>query len=222
MINIQGLIPLGGTASRMKNIPKFLLPCKVNYSLLDNVIELFNKNGIYNIITGISESNNRLIYNYSGLDTIQVNTKTMSETVYRIIENQRIEYKNILIMPDTYFTIKDEIKDMIKLLDTYNIVVILWKIKDYQIGKVGQCNIINGSLIDVKDKSNDCQYPYFWGIISWNSNMNKYIDPKWETIGDLIKVSLNNNIKVGYIISEGEYYDCGTYSEYFKMIKENT
>ena len=87
-MHIQGLIPLGGTASRMKNIPKFLLPCKVNYSLLDNVIELFNKNGIHNIITGISESNNRFIYKYTGLEIIQLNTKTMSETVYRMIENQ--------------------------------------------------------------------------------------------------------------------------------------
>jgi len=221
-MHIQGLIPLGGTASRMKNIPKFLLPCKINYSLLDNIIELFNINCVYDIIAGVSESNNRLIYNYTGLHTIQVNTKTMSETVYKIIENKNMECKNILIMPDTYFTIKDEIKEMIQLLDSYDVVVILWKIKDYQIGKVGQCNVINGSLIDVKDKLSDCQYPYFWGIIGWNSNMNKYIDPKWETIGDLIKVSLNNNIKVGHIISEGEYYDCGTYSEYFKMIKEHT
>ena len=221
-MNIQGIIPLGGTASRMKNIPKFLLPCKINYSLLDNVIELFNKYNIHNIIAGVSELNGRLLYNYNGLHTIQVNTKTMSETVYKIIENQTSVCKNILIMPDTYFTINNEIKDMINMLDNYDIVVILWKIKEYQIGKVGQCNVINGELIDIKDKTHNCEYPYFWGVISWNSNMNRYIDPKWETIGDLIKLSLDNNIKVGHIISEGEYYDCGTYSEYFKMIKEHT
>uniref|UniRef100_A0A6C0K665 Nucleotidyl transferase domain-containing protein n=1 Tax=viral metagenome TaxID=1070528 RepID=A0A6C0K665_9ZZZZ len=220
-MDIQGLIPLGGTASRMKNIPKFLLPCKVNYSLLDNVVELFNKHNIHRITAGVSESNNRLLYNYNGLHTIQVNTKTMSETVYKMIDNQST-CKNILIMPDTYFTINNEINDTIHMLDTYDIVVILWKIKDYQIGKVGQCNVINGELIDIKDKTHDCEYPYFWGVISWNSNMNRYIDPTWETIGDLIKISLDNNIKVGHIISDGEYYDCGTYSEYFKMIKEHT
>jgi hypothetical protein len=221
-MNIQGLIPLGGTASRMKNIPKFLLPCKVNYSLLDNAIDIFNKNNIYNITAGVSESNNRLLYNYNGLHSIQVNTRTMAETVYKMIENQSMSCKNVLIMPDTYFTIKDELNHMINMLDTYDLVVILWKIKEYQIGKVGQCNVINGSLIDIKDKMHGCEYPYFWGVISWNSNMNKYIDPNWETIGDLIKLSLENNIKIGHIISEGEYYDCGTYSEYFKMIKEHT
>ena len=220
-MDIRGLIPLGGTASRMKNIPKFLLPCKVNYSLLDNVVELFNKHNIHHITAGVSESNSRLLYNYNGLHTIQVNTKTMSETVYKIIDNQSI-CKNILIMPDTYFTINNEINDMIYMLNTYDIVVILWKIKDYQIGKVGQCNVINGELIDIKDKTHECEYPYFWGVISWNSNMNRYIDPTWETIGDLIRISIDNNIKVGHVISDGEYYDCGTYSEYFKMIKEHT
>jgi hypothetical protein len=221
-MEVNGIIPLGGTASRMKNIPKFLLPCKLNYSLLDNVIEIFNNNDINNIITGVSQLNNLFIYKYTGLSIIEVNTKTMAETVYKMIENQTKQCKNILIMPDTYFTINNEIKDMIQMLDTYDVVVILWKIKEYQIGKVGQCNITNSCLSDIKDKIPECKYPYFWGILGWNSNMNKYIDPTWETIGNLITKCLESNIKIGYIISDGEYYDCGTYNEYFKMIKEHT
>jgi hypothetical protein len=51
--------------------------------------------------------------------------------------------------------------------------------------------------------------------------MNKYISPEWETIGELIKKAIELNIKVGCIESESDYYDCGTFDEYFKMIKNS-
>jgi hypothetical protein len=147
----------------------------------------------------------------------------MAETVHKVINSNPIygdNYKNILIMPDTYFVLYKELSEMKSMLnDNYDIVVIVWKIKDYQIGKVGQCCIENSEVIDVIDKDPQCEYPYFWGCIGWNSNMNQYINPEWETIGNLIKKAIELNIKVGCIVSEGCYYDCGTFEEYFKMIK---
>ena len=50
--------------------------------------------------------------------------------------------------------------------------------------------------------------------------MNKYIDPSWQTIGELVKIAIRLNIKIGAIKMDGVYYDCGTYTEYFNMIKE--
>ena len=223
-MNIFGIIPLAGNATRMKNIPKFLLPCKNNYSLLDNTIEIFNKNNIQNIISGVSLINDTILGNFT-ITKIVMSTKTMSETVHNIIKHidenildKTPIYKNILIMPDTYFTINTELNDMINMLNKYDIVVIVWKIKDYQIGKVGQCKIINNEIRDVIDKDISCNYEHFWGIIGWNSSMNKYIDPSWETIGLLINRSIELNIKVGSIVCDSNYYDCGTYLEYFKMI----
>lgn len=223
--NIIGIIPLGGNATRMKNIPKYLLPCKINYSLLDNTIEIFHKNNIYNLLAGVSETNNYLLQKDDKLNKIVVNTKTMAETFDKIINkiiNKIMDDKvkaYLLIMPDTYFKINNEIIDMIHKLNTYDIVVLVWKIKDCQIGKLGQCKIENDEIIDIIDKDKNCNYKYFWGCIAWNKSMNKYINPQWETIGDLIKTSITLNIKVGSIICNSDYYDCGTYEEYFKMIK---
>lgn len=219
---IYGLIPLGGTASRMKNIPKFLLPCGIGLSLLDNAINILEKHNVFQIMAGVSNLNNLLLENNKNLNKIVVETKTMAETVFYLtkeIEKIDKNFKNILIMPDTHFVLKDEIKNMINMLDVYSIVVIVWKIKDYQVGKVGQCKLEDDKIIDVIDKDKNCTYPYFWGVIGWNSTMNQHIIPEWETIGDLIKIAIEMNIKVGCIISDGNYYDCGTYSEYFKMIK---
>jgi hypothetical protein len=219
---ILGIIPLGGSASRMKNIPKYLLPCIKGYTLLDNTIEIFNNNSIFDIIAGVSLMNSLILENNHKIDKIVVETKTMAETVHKLIHSNPIysdNYKNILIMPDTFFQVKDEFARMKRMLNDYEIVVIIWKIKDYQIGKVGQCAIIDNEIVDVIDKDINCTYPYFWGCIGWNSSMNQHIIPEWETIGNLIKRAIELNIRVGCIESEGYYYDCGTFDEYFKMIK---
>jgi len=223
-MQIIGLIPLAGNATRMKNIPKFLLPCKIGYSLLDNIIDIFHKNNIYNILSGVSEINNFILNNNNNIKKIIVNTKTMAETVYKLVNIELDKsislQKYILIMPDTYFIINNEIKEMINKLEVYDIVVLVWKIQDYQIGKLGQCKIENNEIIDVIDKNKDCKYEYFWGSIGWNSNMNLCINPEWETIGNLIKKAIELNIKVGTVICDNNYYDCGTYEEYFKFIKK--
>jgi hypothetical protein len=221
--NIFGIVPLAGSASRMKNLPKFLLPSKINSTLLEDVIELYHKNNIIDIVAGVSMKNNLLVHDNDNLDRIIVDTKTMAETVHKITtyidERYTKNYKSILVMPDTSFTINDEMNKLIDLLDSYDIVTLLWKIKDYQIGKVGQCKIYNNEVVDVIDKDSNCDYILFWGCIGWNSTMNKYINPEWQTIGNLIKQSIDLDIKVGAIICEGDYYDCGTFEEYFKMIK---
>ena len=219
----MGIIPLAGNASRLKNIPKYLLPCKNNTTLMDNTIDLFEKNKINNIYCGVSNINNILLENNNKIEKIIVKTKTMTETVKNIVDNISEKYNNqfnsILIMPDTYFIINNELELMKEYLNTYKIVVIIWKIKDYQIGKVGQCRINEEYILDVIDKDITCNYEYFWGVIGWNSELNKYINKEWDTIGELIKFCIRENIIVKYIICDSNYYDCGTFDEYFKMIK---
>jgi hypothetical protein len=182
-INTYGILPLGGNATRMNHLPKFLLPCKIGITLLDNIINIFNNNNVFSIVSGVSETNHYLLQNNNKIEKIVVNTKTMAETVYKLMksidENNTTIYKSILLMPDTYITVKNEITSMINMLDTYDIVVLLWEIQEYQIGKVGQCNIENNKIIDIIDKDPNCNYSYFWGSIGWRSTMNKHIDPEW-------------------------------------------
>lgn len=223
--NVLGIVPLGGNASRMNHLPKFLLPCGVGLTLLDNIINIYQNNNIKNIVAGVSDTNNYILQTNNNMKKVVVNTKTMAETVNEIIintNNKSIDYKNILFMPDTFIRLNDEVEKMTEMLNTYDIVVMVWRIKDYQIGNVGQCKIENEEIVDVIDKDPNCKYLYFWGSIGWKSKLNKFIDPTWETIGNLIKKSIEMNIKVGTIICKNNYYDCGTYSEYFTMIKNET
>ena len=227
MNNIIGLIPCSGTASRINGIPKFLLPCKEG-NLINNTINIFKNNGIKYINISVSEKNKDYIIPLcdNNIKYIIKDTKTMSETVYHLINMKSEKY--ILIMPDTYFislgkpSDLPEITQMINLLDKFKIVVILWKIKEFQYGKLGQINIDDNKVIDIIDKDINCRYPYSWGIIGWDNSVNNLIDIETPHIGYIINKALEQNIDVGYIIATSEYFDCGTPSEYFEMIKQST
>lgn len=229
--DVVGLIPCSGSASRLNGIPKFLLPCKKD-NLIHNTIDIFKKNNINNIYISISKENEHFIEPINKYDNdvkyIVKNTKTMSETVYNLV-NIIHANKYILLMPDTYFVINNtnntntffnELITLNKMLDNYDIVVVLWKIKESQYGKLGQINIENNKITSIVDKDITCRYPYSWGIIGWTNKINSLIDITTPHIGYILNQALLNNIDIGYIISSSEYYDCGTANEYFDMIKK--
>lgn len=231
--DVIGLIPCSGTASRINNIPKFLLPCKEG-NLLDNTIKIFQDNNIENIYISVSTQNKDYIekrnFANSNAKYIIKDTETMSETVYYLTNFTANKY--ILIMPDTYFITSNEkntqnyyFKELTELyikLSKFKIAVILWKIKETQYGKLGQIAIDGNKVIDIIDKDPLCRYPYSWGIIGWNKDLNKLIDIKTPHIGYLLNAALKENIEIGYVISNTEYFDCGTKEEYFDMIKKYT
>ena len=70
-------------------------------------------------------------------------------------------------MPDTYFhdykIIKQKI-DKINNLD-FDIVLGLWKIREDQFGKLGQCKLNDGKVEIIIDKDPECKEPYAWGTI---------------------------------------------------------
>jgi len=217
MSELIGIIPLAGNATRMKNLPKFLLPCKVGVSLLENTLECFSFMNINTIVAGVSENNNEILSAYL-FDKEVMKTKTMAETIFKLIQKYS-EKKYVMIMPDTFFFYTNDLKIISTLLDEYELVVCLWKIKDYQIGKVGQCLVEGDEITDIIDKDSTCPYPYVWGMIAWAPSINHLIDPTWETIGNLIKKAIELKIRIKPVFMPGTYYDCGTYNEYFLMIK---
>jgi hypothetical protein len=209
----------------MLHLPKYLLPSIGNNTLLTNIVELYHRNNITDLYAGVSSDNDRQLRSLTGVRRIIVSTETMAETVHKITQyvdclDDYNEHKNILLMPDTHLGIGDELQTLINKLDYCDLVLMLWKIKDYQIGKVGQCRIVNNRVVDVIDKDKNCTYEYFWGALGWNNNVSNLIDPKWSTIGDLIRKAIESNLKIDYVMCQGDYYDCGTPEEYFRMIKE--
>ena len=114
MTKTIGIMPIAGTASRMKGLPKFLLPTATNTTLIDNAISIFKTADINTLYAGVSDANNYLLQNYTSFNKVVVNTKTMAETVKLLTDVTDFEYGDepynlVLIMPDTFFTIRNEL-----------------------------------------------------------------------------------------------------------------
>ena len=230
-----GLIACGGTASRIFNIPKFILPLKnKNLSLLSNWCMLMIEKGCDKIIIGSSVSNNSFIehiintqlsdHKHIIIIKIIQNTSTMNETILKMVENEDYDLA-IMGMPDTHV---DYISDtLIKKVSNNNDIIIgsyLWNIRDTQREKIGLCNIDDNHIIDIIDKNKDCDYNYGWGAIIFKKEFENYIKIDDLHLGYSMKLALNNSIKIPYEIINGQYWDCGTvseYKEYLNFLEEN-
>jgi hypothetical protein len=233
--NILGLIACGGTASRIFNIPKFILPLKnKNLSLLSNWCILMIEKGCDKIIIGSSVANNSFIehiintqlYDYKKLIIIKIinNSSTMNETILKMVENENYDLA-IMGMPDTHV---DYISDNLitKILNDNEIIIgsYLWNIRDTQREKIGLCNIDDNHIIDIVDKDKNCYYNYGWGAIIFKKEFENYIKVEDLHLGYSMKLALNNSIKIPYEIINGQYWDCGTvseYKEYLNFLEEN-
>ena len=220
-----GLIACGGTASRIFNIPKFILPLKnKNLSLLSNWCMLMIEKGCDKIIIGSSVANNSFIEHiintqlndHKQIINVKIiqSTSTMNETILKMVENEDYDLA-IMGMPDTHV---DYISDtLIKKVSYNNDIIIgsyLWNIRDTQREKIGLCNIDDNHIIDIIDKNKDCDYNYGWGAIIFKKEFENYIKIDDLHLGYSMKLALNNSIKIPYEIINGQYWDCGTVSEY--------
>ena len=148
---ICGIIPCSGNATRMGGMPKFLLPSPENLvTLFDNTVKNFKNNGIYDVIVGTS-TNNLQYFKKNDYIVVEKNTETMSETVKNIIDSFQYD-SYVMMMPDTYFILGNELKLLVDKLLIYDCVVVLWKIRSNQYGKLGQIQINDNNVVDVQDK----------------------------------------------------------------------
>jgi hypothetical protein len=217
------IFPICGSASRIGNIPKFLLPLPNKNTLLKNHLD--NISSKYKSIIITTPDYSSIIYNYlinffekRKFKIIITETKTMSETVLSVNFNKNKLYS--LIMPDTYFE-TNIIDKMLNLYDKTGCDIILgiFKIREEQKGKLGQVLFDeDNNLIDVVDKNKDCNYEWAWGTIIWNNKFINYMDSSKSHIGYALMPSLKNGLKIKICKSNSNYYDCGTFSEYKDLI----
>jgi choline kinase len=229
-----GILPCAGTASRLFNLPKFMLPTKKEQcSLIVYWINLLIKNKCNKIIIGVSENtkifiDNILKYNLNedikNIINIKLvgNTNTMNETIIACLKDENYEMA-IMGMPDTY--VSDLSHILIENINKENINVgcYLWNIRDTQKGKIGQCNVDDNFIVDIIDKDTSCDYIYGWGVVVFKPEFEKYIYMEDLHIGYSMKRYIENNKIIYQILNDGLYFDCGTtlgYTEYLNYMED--
>ena len=220
-----GLIPCAGTASRIFNLPKFILPLNnINCSLLAFWCKLMIEKNCDYIIIGSSIENkcfvehiiNTQLENIKSLILIKIinNSLTMNETILQMISDQDYELA-IMGIPDSHIDyISNNLID--KIINDNELIVgtYLWNIRNLQKEKIGLCNIDVKYIIDIIDKNKDCDYNYGWGSIIFKKDFEKFINKDDLHLGYSMKKALSNSIKIPYEIIKGQYWDCGTIDEY--------
>lgn len=235
-----GLVPCAGTAVRMGHLPKFLLPLpdcgNGNTSLLQHTLHHLDTTAIARAWIGTSPANEPLVtaalqpwqQQQKPLDVhtaVVGNTVTMSETVHRLLP--LLARKFILVMPDTYWTSHQwSLADLSRSLDHYPLAVMVWRIRPDQFGKLGQCRVVNGEVVEHRDKDPQCQFEYSWGVIGWQATAGEQLlQPRTPHVGYMIDAALRTGLKVAALVCDHEtdtYFDCGTPREYFRLIRTLT
>lgn len=219
------LIPAAGLASRMRGLPKFLLPIDSKYTtLLENHLYYAAKenNELENIFIATRPDLVTFIKNldlgYKNLAVIEMDTKTMNETILNLIEYSKSEYFQV-VMPDTYFLHEQPygiLSNNPALCDLG-----IWKIRPEQRGKLGEVEIDpENYLINIIDKNPNSLLNYSWGTLTFSHELIKYIKPEEPHIGYAISNALKHEEKITTKIINGQYFDCGTSEEYFDLLKE--
>lgn len=219
---MDAIIPAAGLATRMRGIPKFLLPCDEIYTSLierhvKELIEVCDtiwiptRPDLVMLFETLGISKDRIV-------VLPVVTENMSQTVNRVIEISSAKHF-CLVMPDTFFYGELPYK---KLNSTPSFAELaLWRIREDQKGKLGQVKVLpEGKVVDIQDKVANCDYPLFWGALTFSSKIKEFINLDDPHIGYAVKAGLKAEEKIDYKVFDGEYFDCGTPNEYLKMLEK--
>lgn len=228
---ILGLLPCAGTASRLFNIPKFLLPTKKQLPLICCWINDLLALSCTKIIIGVSEDtkifvDHMLKYNLDEqkkriLVKLVGQTKTMNETILECIKDEKYDIV-VMGMPDTYIGNLSSV--LIENIIKFNMTIgcYLWNLRESQVGLIGQCKVDGNFIIDMADKDSNCNFNYGWGVAVFTPEFEKFILKDELHIGYSIKRYIDIG-KVAYeIMTDGMYFDCGTikgYTEYLNHME---
>jgi len=218
--HIKTFLPAAGLASRMKGIPKFLLPINDKKTLLsfhlENLLELKNNE----LVIGTSNSFFKNLKDiYSDLNISEIKSNSMVETVIKL--KLEVERLSLVVMPDTYFSNYEIVSEMREKLSSTNLDVVLgiWEIKSKQRGKLGQCKIEGEFITEVIDKDFNCKEEFFWGLIMWKPKFNEYISTNDPHFGVSLNRAISEKLKIGFVKGKEQYFDCGTFDEYLALVK---
>jgi UTP-glucose-1-phosphate uridylyltransferase len=210
------ILPAAGQATRMRGLPKFLLPCgNLDESLLErhiraslevsNLVWIATRPQYAPLLTTLGIQSDRVMVSV-------LETQTMSQTVRKItdlVESERFT----VIMPDTFFGGESPNTKLAESDAPLHLA--LWEIREEQKGKLGQVELsAEGKVTSHSDKDPHCQLPFAWGAMSFSKHLASMIDIEDPHVGYLINYALSNNYEVGASAIAGSYFDCGTPQEY--------
>lgn len=223
---VDGILPAAGLATRMRGLPKFLLPCDDEYTTLiekhvSNLLDVCDTVWIPTrpeqtiLLETLGISSDRVV-------VVPMTTGTMTHTVLRL-SNISGASRFLMVMPDTYFFGEQPYQYLAEGESELNLAC--WEIRPEQRGKLGQVKIEGGPrgiVSDSKDKDPECLFPHSWGAMSFDRSILGLAEETMPHTGYLIQPALLAARAVEGKVMAGRYFDCGTPREYLQMLDLTT
>ena len=203
----------------MNGIPKFLLPGSISGKALleihvENAMDFYE-----NIYIGTRPELIPLLNEKklgSKVHILPFETSTMTETVMGLLNfSESTDFG--LVMPDTFFLGGNPHEFLCSLNEDLRLA--LWQIRDSQRGKLGQVRISGSEIVEVIDKDPTCQLQNSWGALSFTRSFSNLFNKEMPHVGYAIPNSIRLGLSSTYKVNEGQYFDCGTPSEYFELVR---
>jgi hypothetical protein len=219
---MDAIIPAAGLATRMRGIPKFLLPCDKTYTTLIelHILQLLEicetvwiptRPELVLLLDSLGLAQDRVVI-------LPMQTENMTQTVTKVIDIAKTKHFQ-LVMPDTYFHGEKPYSLLSKEPEMVDLAC--WTIRDDQKGKLGQVKVnYSGVVEDMRDKDPNCDYPNSWGALTFSRDLLNYSNTSDPHIGYAVKNALSAGAIVTAKQMHGKYFDCGTPSEYLGMLQE--
>ena len=217
---MDAIVPAAGLATRMRGIPKFLLPCDLSYTTLIerhishllplcDVVWIPTRPELVGLLNSLGLSRDRIVI-------LPMQTDTMTETIMRVLRIASSEVFQ-LIMPDTYFlgdTPYARLSNAPAVAD-----LSCWGIRDAQRGKLGQVLLDDGGVVtDMRDKDPSCDYSLSWGALTFSRAIEPFLIASDPHVGYAVRAAVLSGAPVTGHRIEGRYFDCGTPAEYIQML----
>ena len=215
-----GLLPASGKASRMNGLPKFALPCdEDNTSLIERQVQQMSFY-VDRIVISTTSKWYELIksFNLSKVDITIIEPSTMNDALIKMSEQYKAD-KYIVGMPDTYFKGENPYIKLSKHIKNNMISIACWPMHDELKGKVGQVELVKNSIIGIKEKVEDCDYPHMWGAFALDSTVLNKLNRFNMHIGLDLEYLIVDEISNMYAFEvDGMYFDSGTIDGYRDLL----
>jgi UTP-glucose-1-phosphate uridylyltransferase len=224
------VLPVGGSASRMLGLPKFMLPVSESETLIErhcrgavsagyDELHIITRQKYFNLIE--SYFSDRKIDAH--IHSLPHETETMSETlkIGSGLIKDIVKSSVTIGLSDTAFYGASYENIYRKLIeDSADYSLGLFSIREDQFGKLGQVDTDSkGKVLSMQDKNLSCIFPAIWGLAKVPGSMLVNLNISEAHIGIGIEKLVAKGEHVSGVMNQAEYYDCGTFSEYSKFIQ---
>jgi hypothetical protein len=223
------VLPIGGSATRMQGLPKFLLPYDHNSLLIEKHIQAGIDASFDSVVVIVRDvffdTTSQYLEKFGSkvkVISLPYQTRTMCETLLDGLSSIDLSEDDLLVI-----ALSDTALEASKYRSIYenavavndNPFLVLFEAAEFQLGKLGQVSLDNkGTVVAMSDKEPDCKFPYFWGLAGFPASFLHKLDMNEAHIGISIQRWLEEGQAVLGILSDSKYFDCGTFDEYRKHI----